>query len=73
MPFVENQGAKIYWDEQGQGEPILLIMGLGWPATITTVPSLSTIAAPAAATCPPGRTPSPPWPRMRPPCLTPPE
>jgi pimeloyl-ACP methyl ester carboxylesterase len=34
MPFVENQGAKIYWDEQGQGEPILLIMGLGWPSTM---------------------------------------
>jgi 3-oxoadipate enol-lactonase len=30
MPFVENQGAKIYWDEQGRGEPVLLIMGLGW-------------------------------------------
>jgi len=30
MAFVENQGAKIYWDEQGQGEPVLLIMGLGW-------------------------------------------
>lgn len=29
MAFVENQGAKIYWDEQGQGDPILLIMGLG--------------------------------------------
>lgn len=29
MPFVENQGAMIYWDEQGQGEPLLLIMGLG--------------------------------------------
>jgi 3-oxoadipate enol-lactonase len=29
MPFVENQGAKIYWEEQGQGAPILLIMGLG--------------------------------------------
>ena len=32
MPFVENQGAKIYWDEQGQGEPVLLIMGLGYPS-----------------------------------------
>ena len=21
MPFGENQGAKIYWDEQGSGEP----------------------------------------------------
>ncbi len=30
MAFVENQGAKIYWDEQGQGDPVLLIMGLGW-------------------------------------------
>jgi len=30
MPFVENLGARIYWDEQGQGEPVLLIMGLGW-------------------------------------------
>ena len=30
MPFTENQGAKIYWDAQGSGEPILLIMGLGW-------------------------------------------
>jgi len=32
MPFVENEGAKIYWDEQGQGVPILLIMGLGYPS-----------------------------------------
>jgi len=32
MPFIQNQGAKIYWDEQGQGAPILLIMGLGWPS-----------------------------------------
>jgi len=30
MPFVENQGAKIYWDDQGQGPPVLLIMGLGY-------------------------------------------
>src|SRR5271168_365579 len=32
MPFVENQGAKIHWDEQGQGPPVLLIMGLGYPS-----------------------------------------
>jgi 3-oxoadipate enol-lactonase len=32
MGFVENQGARIYWDEQGQGEPLLLIMGLGYPS-----------------------------------------
>lgn len=30
MPFAENQGAKLYWDEEGQGEPLLLIMGLGY-------------------------------------------
>jgi pimeloyl-ACP methyl ester carboxylesterase len=30
MPFAENHGTKIYWDEQGQGDPVLLIMGLGW-------------------------------------------
>lgn len=34
MPFVENQGAKLYWDEQGQGEPVLLIMGLGYPSAL---------------------------------------
>ena len=32
MAFLENQGARIYWDEQGQGSPILLIMGLGYPS-----------------------------------------
>jgi 3-oxoadipate enol-lactonase len=32
MPFVENEGAKIYWDEQGSGEPLLLIMGLSYPS-----------------------------------------
>ena len=32
MPFVENQGAKIYWDEQGSGEPLLLINGLSYPS-----------------------------------------
>jgi 3-oxoadipate enol-lactonase len=30
MAFVENQGARIYWDQEGKGEPILLIMGLGY-------------------------------------------
>ena len=31
MAFVENQGARIYWDEQGRSAPVLLIMGLGYP------------------------------------------
>ena len=30
MAFVENQGARIHWDEQGHGAPVLLIMGLGY-------------------------------------------
>jgi 3-oxoadipate enol-lactonase len=32
MPFVENLGARIHWDEEGTGAPLLLIMGLGWPS-----------------------------------------
>jgi len=32
MPFLENQGCKIYWDERGTGEPLLLIMGLSYPS-----------------------------------------
>src|SRR5215831_20667003 len=31
MAYVDNQGARIYWDEQGEGAPILLIIGLGYP------------------------------------------
>ncbi len=29
MPYVNNDAAKIYWEEYGAGEPLLLIMGLG--------------------------------------------
>src|SRR5215471_12217229 len=32
MAYVENQGARIYWDEQGMGDPSLLIMGLAYPS-----------------------------------------
>jgi 3-oxoadipate enol-lactonase len=32
MPFLQNQNARIYWDQQGQGDPVLLIMGLGYPS-----------------------------------------
>jgi len=32
MALTVNQGVKIYWDEQGDGEPLLLIMGLGYPS-----------------------------------------
>jgi len=32
VPFVENDGARLYWDEEGSGEPLLLIMGLSYPS-----------------------------------------
>jgi 3-oxoadipate enol-lactonase len=34
MSFITNQGAQIYWDEQGEGAPVLLIMGLGYPSVM---------------------------------------
>jgi 3-oxoadipate enol-lactonase len=34
VSFVQNQGTKIYWDEQGQGPPILLIIGLGYSSLL---------------------------------------
>lgn len=30
MPFVDHQGARLYWNERGAGDPLLLIMGLGY-------------------------------------------
>lgn len=43
MPYVNNQGARIYWDAQGEGDPILLIMGLGCASDMwhRTIPELS--------------------------------
>ena len=32
MAYAENQGARIYWDELGEGDPVLLIMGLAYPS-----------------------------------------
>jgi 3-oxoadipate enol-lactonase len=43
MAFADIQGTNIYWDEQGTGAPILLIMGLGYPSAMwhRTRPGLS--------------------------------
>src|SRR5689334_5742139 len=30
MPCVVNEGAEIYWEQQGEGPPVLLIMGLSF-------------------------------------------
>jgi 3-oxoadipate enol-lactonase len=27
MPFAENKGVRLHWQEQGQGTPVLLVMG----------------------------------------------
>ncbi len=32
MPTVERTGARIWWEAEGAGEPLLLIMGLGYPS-----------------------------------------
>jgi 3-oxoadipate enol-lactonase len=41
MAYVTRGGARIYWDETGQGDPLLLIMGLGatheWWGRLTPV------------------------------------
>jgi pimeloyl-ACP methyl ester carboxylesterase len=41
MPYVTRGGAEIYWAETGQGDPLLLIMGLGatheWWGRLTPV------------------------------------
>lgn len=31
MPVLDRGDTKIVWEEQGSGEPLLLIMGHGWP------------------------------------------
>jgi len=43
MPYADSQGARIYWEEQGQGDPLLLIMGLGYSSDMwyRAVPALS--------------------------------
>src|SRR3954454_19964478 len=33
MPLAERDGARLYWEETGSGDPVLLIMGLGMNAT----------------------------------------
>lgn len=29
MPYTSNRGVRIYWEEEGRGDPLLMIMGLG--------------------------------------------
>src|SRR5579884_2099869 len=43
MPYVDNEGARLYWTETGSGPPILLIMGLSFTHEMwyRTLPGLS--------------------------------
>ncbi|HVF89543.1 MAG TPA: alpha/beta fold hydrolase [Blastocatellia bacterium] len=43
MPYVESEGARIYWEEHGGGDPLLLVMGLGYSSDMwyRAVPALS--------------------------------
>jgi hypothetical protein len=43
MPYADNSGVKIYWNEQGEGDAVLLIMGLGYTMDMwnRTAPVLS--------------------------------
>ncbi|MCB1008824.1 MAG: alpha/beta hydrolase [Acidobacteria bacterium] len=34
MAFAEGNGARIYWRSVGSGEPLLLVMGFGYPASM---------------------------------------
>jgi len=34
MSYVENNGVRIYWEEHGAGEPLLLIMGIGYTSAM---------------------------------------
>ena len=43
MPYAENSSVRIYWEEHGQGDSLLLIMGLGYTLEMwhRTTPVLS--------------------------------
>lgn len=32
MPYAANGNVNLYWDQEGSGDPVLLIMGLGYPS-----------------------------------------
>lgn len=44
MPTIDRGDAQIWWDEEGSGDPVLLIMGLGYSSDMwfRLVPELST-------------------------------
>ncbi len=43
MPYIEHEGARLFWTEKGTGQPILLIMGLSFTHEMwhRTLPALT--------------------------------
>lgn len=43
MPFAENKGVRLHWQAEGEGTPILLIMGLSYSAAMwyPVIPALA--------------------------------
>lgn len=43
MPYAENRGARIYWEEHGEGTDLLLVQGLGYSSEMwhRTIPVLA--------------------------------
>jgi 3-oxoadipate enol-lactonase len=44
MPYADNQGVRLHWQEQGQGSPILLVMGHSYSSALW-YPILPALAA----------------------------
>ena len=34
MPFIETNGIKMHYEEKGEGDPLILIMGFGAPGAL---------------------------------------
>ena len=34
MPFVDSNGIRLYYEERGSGEPLLLLMGITAPGSV---------------------------------------
>lgn len=44
MPFTTRDGVRLHWDEQGEGTPVLLVMGAAWSSRMW-FPAIPALAA----------------------------
>ena len=49
MAYVTSAGVKIYWEEHGAGDPLLLIMGLGATLIARAIPGAHLVMIPHAS------------------------